>query len=47
MNENEKTEEELWREVEEEEMRIEEAYNEILWEHVMSRYDEGGFNDGF
>jgi hypothetical protein len=43
----EKTEEELLREAELEEMIIEEEYNERLWEHVMSRYDEGGFNDGF
>jgi len=44
---DEKTEEELWREVEIEEMLIEEEYNNSLWEHAMSRYDEGGFNDGF
>ena len=43
----EKTEEELLREAELEEMIIEEEYNERLWEHFMSRYDEGGFNDGF
>lgn len=43
----EKTEEELLREAELEEMIIEEEYNERLLEHVMSRYDEGGFNDGF
>lgn len=43
----EKTEEELLREAELEEMIIEEEYNECLWEHFMSRYDEGGFNDGF
>lgn len=43
----EKTEEELWREVELEEMLIEEEYNERLWEHVMSRYVKGGFNGGF
>lgn len=44
---DEKTEEELWREVELEEMLIEEEYNNRLWEHAMSRYDKGGFNDGF
>jgi hypothetical protein len=43
----EKTEEELLREAELEEMIIEEEYNNRLWEQFMSRYDEGGFNDGF